>query len=406
LIELTMEPKWIPLETARELALNNPGLYLFAFDKPVKYDNGISRIVYIGSGVKLRNRLRQHYNNFKPYFFQYVTKGDMEKVFCCFQYFEVESQDELLEIEQSAFDSFVIKCGSIPLSNWTPKTSGIMTVEVSLEAFLEINKPKLLFKFEEDFSRQHPLTFDEISKIYNLEYKRDEWSPRVLFYPKGTFEKWEKSAKEREIAKYTHMGWYHINCWEKDKFIDLLKIAQNLEEDKTKQLKITRRFQSNTPKTPRPYTWGEVAVALARYLAGAWFPENRLRVEIKHKNELLGRSHIWKSGCHGDDIANIPQQNKRRTAVWLNQFTDMDEKAEKLAWECHKQGKDLPKNAIGRIVEIGDYFSFRLFDRVKEQRKKENKERPERMFLAALSEIMETGTNLDHIVEIEKGRMK
>ena len=384
------------MEKARELALNKPGLYMFAFDKPVKYDNGISRIVRIGSSVTIRNRLRQHYNELKVhflkssinYFLKSVAKGKTENVFCCFQYFEVESQDELLKIEQSAFDSFVIKCGSIPLGNYMPKTSGIMTVEVSLKAFLEINKQKVLFKFKEDFSGQHPLTFDEISEIYNLEYERDEWSPRVLFCPKGTFEKWEKREKEREIAKFTHISWGHILCWGKDKFIDLIKIAKNLEEEKTKKLKITRRFQSNTSKTPRPHTWGEVAVALAWYLAGALFSENRLQVEIKHKNELLGRSHIWKSGCHGDDIANIPQQNKSRAYCdWYEQFRDMNEKAEKLAWECHEQGKELPKNAIGRIVEEGDYLAFRLFDWVEEQRKKENKERPERMFLAALAKI-------------------
>jgi hypothetical protein len=280
--ELLIKPKWAPLVEAKENALNKPGIYMFAFDKPVKYDNEASRIVYIGSGVKLKNRLRQHYNDFKPYFFKYVTKGDMEEVFCCFQYFEIESQDELLEIEQSFLDSFVIKYGSIPLSNWMPKTSGIMAIEVSVEAFLGTNKPNLPFKFKENLSGQHSLTFDEISEIYNLEYKRDEWYPRILFYPKGTFEKWDKRKKEwEEVGKYTHIEWNHILCWKKNKFIELLKIVQNLKEDKTKKLKITRRFQSSTSKTPEPHTWGEVAIALARYLSGTWFPKNKLRVEIK-----------------------------------------------------------------------------------------------------------------------------
>ena len=50
----------------------------------------------------------------------------------------------------------------------------------------------------------------------------------------------------------------------------------------------------------------------------------------------------------------------------------------------------MPKNAIGRISEVSeDLFGFRLFEWVKELREKEYKERPERMFLAALSEIME-----------------
>jgi len=386
--ELLIEPKWIPLKKARDTAINKPGIYMFAFDKPVKYDNEASRIVYIGSGVKLKNRLSQHYNDFKPYFLKYVTKGDMEEVFCCFQYFEVESQDELLEIEQSFLDSFVIKCGSIPLSNWMPKTSGIMSVEVPAKAFLETNKLNLLFKFKENLSGQHPLTFDEISEIYDLEYERDEWSPRIMFHQKGTFEKWEKRKKEWEVEKYTHIRWNNIICWEKNKFIELLRIAKNLKEDKTKKLKVTRRFQSNTSQTPRPHTWGEVAVALARYLSGTWFYKNTLRVEIKHKKELLGRSIIRKSGCNGNDIANIPQINKVRALSYrYDQFEDIDKKAEELAWEYHEQGKELPKNAIGRIVEWEDSFSYHKFDWVDELREKEEKERAERIFKEALTEV-------------------
>jgi len=386
--ELLIEPKWIPLKKARDISLNKPGIYMFAFDKPVKYDNEASRIVYIGSGIKLKNRLRQHYSNLKPYFLKVVTKGEKEKVFCCFQYFEVESQNELLEIEQSAFDSFVIKCGSIPLGNTMDKTSGLM-VEISVEAFLEKNRPKLLFKFKENLSEQHPLTFDEISEIYDLEYERDEWSPRIMFHPKGTLEKWEKRKKEwEEVGKYTHIGWNHIICWGKNKFIELLRIAKNLKEDKTKKIKVTRRFQSNTSQTPRPHTWGEVAVALARYLSGTWFYENTLRVEIKHKKELLGRSLIRKSGCNGNDIANIPQINKVRALCYrYDQFEDIDKKAEELAWEYHEQGKELPKNAIGRIIEWEDSFSYHKFDWVDELREKEEKERAEKTFEEALAQI-------------------
>ena len=339
--ELLIEPKWISLNNAREIALNKPGIYMFAFDKPVKYDNEASRIVYIGSGIKLRNRLRQHYNNLKPYFLNVVTKGEKEKVFCCFQYFEVESHNELLEIEQSAFDSFVIKCGSIPLGNTMDKTSGCM-VEISVETFFsETNRPKLLFKFNEILSGQHPLTFDEISEIYDLEYERDEWSPRIMFHPKGTRKKWDKRKKEwEEVGKYTDIRWNHILCWKKNKFIELLRIVKNLKEDKTKKLKITRRFQSSTPKTPEPHTWGEVAIALARYLSGTWFPINKLRVEIKYKNEMLGRSLIKKSGCNGNDIANIPQRNKiRRLCYQYDKFEDTNRKAEKRSEE-RRVGKE------------------------------------------------------------------
>jgi len=39
-----MKPKWEPLEKVRDSAQNVPGIYMMAFDKPVKYDKGISRV--------------------------------------------------------------------------------------------------------------------------------------------------------------------------------------------------------------------------------------------------------------------------------------------------------------------------------------------------------------------------
>ena len=50
---LVLNPKWEPLVKVKELAPNVPGFYMMDFDKPVKYDKGISRVIYIGSSIKL-----------------------------------------------------------------------------------------------------------------------------------------------------------------------------------------------------------------------------------------------------------------------------------------------------------------------------------------------------------------
>lgn len=179
---------------------------------------------------------------------------------------------------------------------------------------------------------------------------------------------------------------HHISCWNKDKISSLLKIAMILNEDKTKKLTSTRRFLSDTFDIPKPHTWGEVAIVLARYLAGTWYPEKRMFVEIKFNSQLLGKAIIRKSGCVGSDIANIPQRNSTRR-LWLPQFEEVDEIAKDLAWECHNKGKKLPKNAIGGIIEIGDGLMFKLFDQVVKQREKDFKELPEKIFERALAEI-------------------
>lgn len=383
---LVLNPKWEPLAKVKDLAPNVPGFYMMAFDKPVKYDKGITRIIYIGSSIRIRERLRRHYNNMESHFIVYVTKGDMEKVFSCFFEVEVASQEEVLTVEQMVIDEFIKKFGVQPLGNWNPKTTDLIG-EILLGEQNE--EAKSYVEHVEDDSGEHALTFDEIAEKYDLEYERDEWSPRILFFPKGTLAKIQKRKKEGEIEKLTKIRMQHIGCWDKDKVLSLLKIAMILKEDKTKKLKATRRFLSDTSEVPKPHTWGEVAIVLARYLTGTWFPENRTFVEIKHKKKLIGKARIRKSGCEGEDIANVPQRNLPRPSWWdwLEQFIDIDKNAEKMAWEYHDKGKELPKNAIGEIVESDDYLSFRLFDQVVAQREKDFKKRPEKMFKNALAEI-------------------
>ena len=393
---LVLNPKWEPLGKVRDLARNVPGLYMMAFDKPVKYDKGISRVIYIGSSIRIRERLRRHYNNMKAAFIDnnrygfigYVTKGDMGKIFSCFFEVDVESQDEILTVEQMAFDEFTIKFGVQPLDNSNPKTTDLVGEILLGEQTEEI---KSYVEHVEDDSGEYALTFDEIAEKYDLEYQRDEWSPRILFYPKGTFAYWEKRKKEREkeqeVETLSKIRMHNIICWDKDKVLSILKVAMSLKEDKTKKLKATRRFLSDTSEVPKPHTWGEVAIVLARYLTGTWSPKNRTFVEIKHKGELLGKAIFKKSGSYGSDIANFPQRNSPRPS-WFEQFIDINEKAEKLAWDCHNKGKELPRNAIGGIVESGDYLSFSLFDRVVAQREKDFKERPERIFRNALADYM------------------
>jgi hypothetical protein len=383
---LVLNPKWKPLAKVRDLAPNVPGLYMMAFDKPVNYDKGTSRVIYIGSSISIRERLRSHYNNMKVHFIDFVTKGDMGKVFSCFFQVEVASGDELLTIEQMAFDEFAKKFGAQPLGNWMPKTTDLIG-EILLGEQSE--ETKSYIEHVEDDSGEHALSFDEIAEKYDLEYERDEWSPRIMFHPKGTLAKFQKRKKEGEIEKLTKIRMQHIGCWDKDKMLSVLKIAMSLKEDKTKKLKVTRRFISDTSEVPKPHTWGEVAIVLARYLAGTWFPENRTSVEIKHKGELIGKAIIRKSGCDGVDIANVPQRNAPRASwwEWYEQFIDIDEKAKRMAWECHSKEKELPKNAIGEIVEFGDYLGFRLFDRVVAQREKDFKECPEKIFSNALAKI-------------------
>jgi hypothetical protein len=310
---LVLNPKWKPLAKVRELARNVPGLYMMAFDKPVKYDKGISRVIYIGSSIRIRERLRQHYDNMKSHFIGYVTDGDMEKVFSCFFEVEVESQEEVLTIEQMAFEEFVKKFGVMPIGNWVPGATDLIE-EMLLDEQTE--ETKSYVEHVEDDSGEYALTFDEIAEKYDLEYERDEWSPRIMFYPKGTFAEWEKrkkrQEKEHEIEMLTKIRMHNIICWNNDKVLSVLKIAMSLKEDKTKKLKATRRFLSDTSEVPKPHTWGEVAIVLARYLTGTWFPDNRTFVEIKHKGELLGKAIIKKSGSYGSDIANFPQRDSSR----------------------------------------------------------------------------------------------
>ena len=80
-----------------------------------------------------------------------------------------------------------------------------------------------------------------------------------------------------------------------------------------------------------------------------------LFVEIYHDKKLLGKGRVSESGSQGWDKSDLPQRNSRRP-YWLGQFEKINQKAADEAWEFHKKGKHPPSNAIGRIVEEGDWL--------------------------------------------------
>jgi hypothetical protein len=377
--KIILNPQWIPLDEIVKHAPAIPGIYLMAFDKPIKYDKGISRIIYIGSGIDLRKRLQQHRKDSNIYLFQYMQnkKDNLNAFFYPFK--EANNQGEILEIEQDAFSSFINKFGVYPIGNWLPPDGYLGTL--SLDGNNKYEYFKYYVVHVEDQSGVKPLTYDDLATEYGLEYVKEY--DRVEFRPKGFSEKAKKRQRHRNIEKFSTISMSNIACWDLHKHEALIKIAKTLIEDRNKKIK-TRRFKAPTSKVPRPHTWGEVAVILARILTDSWYPEQKLFVEIYHNKKLLGKGRVSESGGRGWDKSDLPQRNSQRP-VWLLRFEKIDQKAEKEAWELHERGKPPPSNAIGHIIEEDDWYCFRLFDWVKEEREKEFIERPERLFKQLLS---------------------
>ena len=49
--KIILNPIWAPLKEVVEHAPTSPGIYFMAFNRPIKYYKGISRIIYIGSAI-------------------------------------------------------------------------------------------------------------------------------------------------------------------------------------------------------------------------------------------------------------------------------------------------------------------------------------------------------------------
>jgi hypothetical protein len=350
-----------------------------AFDKPIKYDKGISRIIYIGSAINLRRRLQQHNKDSNIYLLQYMEdqKNNLRSFWHPFD--KIKDKDEIIEIEQDVFSSFINKFGAWPLGNWLPPDEYLGTLSLDGNIGYEYSEYQIIFV--EDKPDVKPLTYDDLAREYGLEYKKT--FDRIVFRPKGFSEESKKRKYDLNIKKFSTIFMDNVACWDLEKHKELIKIAKTLIEDKNKKIK-ARRFKAADSRIPRPHTWGEVAVVLARMLVGSWYPEQRLFVEIYHNKNLLGKGRVSDSGGHGWDISDLPQRNSRRP-YWLGQFEEIDRTAEKAAWDLHEKGKPPPSNAIGCIVEEGDWYCFQLFDWVKEKREKELIERPERLFIQALS---------------------
>ena len=204
--KIIFDPKWIPLVEIIEKAPAVSGIYMLAFDKPIKYDKGVSRIIYIGSSINLRKRLQQHNKDPNVYLFQNIQDPKENLYAFFYPFFEVRDQKEVLEIEQDAFSSFINKFGVYPICNWQPPTGYLGSI--SINSNIKYEYFKIHICHVEDQSNIRALTYDDIAKKYDITYEQSY--DRVQFRTRWFPEEAKKGKHDRYIKSLSNIFWDNI----------------------------------------------------------------------------------------------------------------------------------------------------------------------------------------------------
>ena len=197
----------------------------------------------------------------------------------------------------------------------------------------------------------------------------------------------DNAVNEKSIPlpapRYDHVALDNVAVWSKQKTREIAALCTELKPIINKRLKVTRRYEAPSRNVPHPHTYGELALAQARLVAGDWRPEEKVSIEILHGGELLGRALLHRDTCIGFDVADLPQAKGPRPS-YKDRFNDSE--AEDEVWERYFDKLPPLKDAIGRIVDVpdpdgdGDWQTFELYPHVMKQRQQAILQAAEELF--------------------------
>lgn len=308
-----LQPDWLPFADGLERAPVSPGIYVLGVPQGILYSGGVSRIAYIGAAVNLKRRLSQH-----------ITRDHNEHI-CqlrgkfgqfCVGWIPLHGFDKdwVLTIEGETICRFERQFGRVPVCN--------LDVQFSPHAMLVRDLVNIA-----ECQVCNPIPLDELKQMgikahrqFRQGLLRQKFTASECFYTNrwpSNEEMAEHTAKVEQANRLENLSTIYdetLATWPVSKFRELIRIAQSLSRDEGQSTVI--RFQTNSRKVPRPYTWGEVAMVQARMIVGAWYSPNRIWVKVLCGKELLGQAIIESCIFRGEDKSDLPQRDKpRRRAI-------------------------------------------------------------------------------------------
>ncbi len=320
---LSFEPEWIPLDKRRGLSPDVPGIYAIGFAPGVKYANGNSKVIYVGSSNRIRRRLATHARRSHSEWIQRMVDQNHDKLLVCWWTLPGLPDRWLRGLECTTLEEFDICFGDYPICNqalpdstaWE-KCDGLIEINFASEIDGSMSTVALAESLDLPLQRSISkswVTFssDEDGRIS----VRGEDRSSLL----GRAETPVSELKDDEIAYLAFIHHTHIAVWSCNKIRTLLACCANLLPEKSKRKTTVLRFDSAAAKPPYGNSWGEVAMLKGRMLCGTWTPLKRCHVKILHGKTVLGQAILSKSGFSGEDLHDCPQIKKPRPQRWNEQ---------------------------------------------------------------------------------------
>lgn len=327
--------QWVPVAEAIRNVPGETGLYALGLVEGLRYEKGISRIVYIGSAKNLKNRLRMHHSashNDVVELIRHKMPGSLVATWWPIPEFD---RKFLYGIEGEAIMTFEAQFGMLPVCNFgVPEffegedyCSGLTRIgscdvvkPLTLGELARILDRKILRKdCHRGFSFSINLDGDSFEigdpKSNRVEFVRHDEVPIEVGQKSDEEEMEGKFEEQMRLWDLSLIHDENLAAWSGKKMRQVIDLCRKLSPRKTRA-KAMKPFDAPMKEVPHPHTWGEVALIQARLISGSWQPGKQVWVKILKDNTLLGEAKLNKGWFVGEDKADLPQRETERPR-WL-----------------------------------------------------------------------------------------
>lgn len=274
---------------------NVPAVYAIGLKLGVKYKGLVSKIVYVGSTFKMRDRMRP-----------YVTGG---------------SHNDGVEILSRRFRGG-LECSFHVLNGINEEWIRALEDAVMQEAFRSFgcfpicNTDEILSKHRESCrGLVQILPCEELPFPQTLESLKLGNGFLRSYRPKEKLNTTLETTREDQLSGTFFAA--HVGCWSQEKMERILELVGQLRPAKVRGNSKVKKFEAPTRFVPSPETWGEVALFKAREIAGTFYPTTEIWVKVWFEKTLLSQAKIGSDFFYGEDKSDV-------TETGLRESLDMD----------------------------------------------------------------------------------
>ncbi len=360
---------WVPLSTASKAASTDCGLYTLGLPVGLSYDQGNSRIVYLGSAKNIKKRLARHKSKPQNDMVALLQEKFSEGLSATWWPIPGFNRKFLYGIEGEALWTFEETFGTLPICN--TEIPEFFEGEEYCKGLVRILPCQI----------DHLITLNVLADRIGRVLVREELGGTTLVFggiPDGTVRTKFKTAtflRQKQIDRETkrqeeqerlrvsdeefekHMQPYefalihdvNLAAWSVDKMREVIRLCNQLKPKKTRA-KVIKPFEAPFRKVPEPHTWGEVALIKARMVAGSWQPGKQVRVKVMHGKEMLGEGKLNKGWCVGEDRSDMPQRKTERPEC--KDYESKIEPVECLHEEEEIYGLKISNLKLGEVMRV------------------------------------------------------